>query len=98
MTIVDMLGQSLILTGLGLAVVFTFLIIMICVMYGSSALIKALKLDKKEKESQKNNALEEFEPDDATVEKGNGKRDVILKTALMPACAMSKLYSTIYVS
>lgn len=56
MTIVDMLGQSLILTGLGLAVVFTFLIIMICVMYGSSALIKALKLDKKEKESQKNNA------------------------------------------
>lgn len=51
-----MLGQSLILTGLGLAVVFTFLIIMICVMYGSSALIKALKLDKKEKESQKNNA------------------------------------------
>ena len=50
------------------------------------------------KELQKNNALEEFEPDDVTVEKGNGKRDVILKTALMPACAMSKLYSTIYVS
>ena len=50
------------------------------------------------KELQKINALEEFEPDDVTVEKGNGKRDVILKTALMPACAMSKLYSTIYVS
>ncbi|MDD7416651.1 MAG: OadG family transporter subunit [Treponemataceae bacterium] len=67
MTIVDMLGQSLILTGLGLAVVFTFLIIMICVMYGSSALIKALKLDKKEKESQKNNAAPSAQSNESVI-------------------------------
>ncbi|MCR4789714.1 MAG: OadG family protein [Treponemataceae bacterium] len=53
MTIVEMLGQSLILTGLGIAVVFLFLIIMILCMYGSSALIRALKLDKKEKKDDK---------------------------------------------
>ncbi|MGP1586731.1 MAG: OadG family protein [Treponemataceae bacterium] len=52
MTIVDMLGQSLILTGLGIAVVFSFLTIMILCMYGSSALIRVLKLDKKEKASE----------------------------------------------
>jgi len=67
MTIVDMLGQSLILTGLGLAVVFTFLIIMICVMYGSSALIKALKLDKKEKESQKNSAAPSAQSNESVI-------------------------------
>lgn len=50
------------------------------------------------KELQKINALEQFESDDITVEKGNDKRSVVLKTNLMPACAMSKLYSTIYVS
>lgn len=50
------------------------------------------------KELEKINAIEEFDPKDVTVEKGKGKRDVILNTALMPACAMSKLYSTIYVS
>lgn len=52
MTIVDMLGQSLILTGLGMAVVFSFLIVMILCMYGSSALIRALKLDKKGKKTE----------------------------------------------
>ena len=67
MTIVDMLGQSLLLTGLGLAVVVTFLIIMICVMYGSSALIKALKLDKKEKESQKNNAAPSAQSNESVI-------------------------------
>ena len=56
MTIVEMLGQSAILTCLGLAVVFTFLVIMILVMYASSALIKALKLDKKEKKAEEGNA------------------------------------------
>lgn len=50
------------------------------------------------KELLKINALEEFESDDVVVKKGNGKRDVVLETNLMPACAMSKLYSTIYVS
>ncbi|MCR5699253.1 MAG: OadG family protein [Treponemataceae bacterium] len=67
MTIVDMLGQSLILTGLGLAVVFTFLIIMICVMYGSSALIRALKLDKKEKESQKNSSASSSQNNESVI-------------------------------
>ena len=58
MTIVDMLGQSLLLTCLGMLVVFSFLIIMILFMYGSSALIRALKLDKKGKkdESEAQNA------------------------------------------
>lgn len=50
------------------------------------------------KELLKISALEEFSSDDVTIEKGEGKRDVILKLALKPACAMSKLYSTIYVS
>ena len=48
MTITQMLGQSLILTGLGMGVVFSFLIIMICCMSLSSKLIKALKLDKED--------------------------------------------------
>ena len=48
MTITQMLGQSLILTGLGMGVVFSFLIIMICCMSLSSKVIKALKLDKEE--------------------------------------------------
>ena len=48
MTITQMLGQSLILTGLGMGVVFSFLIIMICFMNLSSKLIKALKLDKED--------------------------------------------------
>ena len=48
MTITQMLGQSLILTLLGMGVVFTFLIIMIVFMTISSKLIKALKLDKEE--------------------------------------------------
>lgn len=46
MTITEMLGQSLILTLLGMGVVFSFLVIMICCMSLSSKLIKALKLDK----------------------------------------------------
>ena len=48
MTITQMLGQSLILTLLGMGVVFTFLIIMIVFMTISSKIIKALKLDKEE--------------------------------------------------
>ncbi len=46
MTIVDMLGQSLTLTLLGMAVVFSFLIIMIIFMKLIEKLVKALKLDK----------------------------------------------------
>ena len=48
MTITTMLQQSLLLTLLGMGVVFTFLIIMICFMNLSSKLIKALKLDKED--------------------------------------------------
>ncbi|MBP5402277.1 MAG: OadG family protein [Treponema sp.] len=45
MTIVDMLGQSGILTLLGMGVVFTFLIIMIICMYALHAVLHALKMD-----------------------------------------------------
>ena len=48
MTITTMLQQSLLLTLLGMGVVFTFLIIMICFMTLSSKGIKALKLDKED--------------------------------------------------
>ena len=46
MTITEMLGQSLLLTGLGMGVVFLFLIILIVFVTLSSKVIKALKLDK----------------------------------------------------
>lgn len=52
MTITEMLGQSGILTLLGMGVVFSFLIIMICFMNLSSKVIKALKLDKDDKPAQ----------------------------------------------
>ncbi|NLM01256.1 MAG: OadG family protein [Treponema sp.] len=52
MTIVDMLGQSGLLTLLGMGVVFSFLIIMIWFMSFSSKMIKALKLDDNETETQ----------------------------------------------
>lgn len=43
-------------------------------------------------------AIEEFESDDVTIENGEGKRDVLVIAAVMPVCAMSKLYTSIYVS
>ncbi|ERJ94127.1 sodium pump decarboxylase, gamma subunit [Treponema lecithinolyticum ATCC 700332] len=46
MTITEMLGQSLILTLLGMGVVFSFLIIMVVVITVASKIIKALKLDR----------------------------------------------------
>ncbi|MCI6799354.1 MAG: OadG family protein [Treponema sp.] len=46
MTIVDMLGQSGILTLLGMGVVFSFLIILIICMYALHGILHALKLDK----------------------------------------------------
>ena len=46
MTIVEMLGQSALLTGLGMGVVFGFLIILIIFMTITSKVIKALGLDK----------------------------------------------------
>ena len=52
MTIVDMLGQSGLLTLLGMGVVFGFLIIMIIFMSLSTKVIKALGLDK-DKETAK---------------------------------------------
>lgn len=46
MTIVDMLNQSLILTLLGMGVVFSFLIILIVCMTIAQKVIHAMKLDK----------------------------------------------------
>ncbi|AEE17110.1 OadG family protein [Treponema brennaborense] len=51
MTIVDMLGQSLTLTLLGMGVVFSFLIILIICMTVAHKIIHALKLDKDVAES-----------------------------------------------
>ena len=48
MTITEMLSQSLILTLLGMGVVFSFLIIMIGFITLNSKLIKLFKLDRKE--------------------------------------------------
>ena len=48
MTIVDMLGQSGLLTLLGMGVVFSFLIIMIICMYILHAVLHALGKDKDE--------------------------------------------------
>ena len=52
MTIVDMLGQSGLLTLLGMGVVFGFLIIMIVFVTISTKVIKALGLDKDKKPAQ----------------------------------------------
>lgn len=49
MTITQMLSQSLILTLLGMSVVFAFLVVLIVFMTLSSKVIKALKLDQDEK-------------------------------------------------
>ena len=48
MTVMEMLGQSAILTLLGMGVVFLFLIILVICISLSSRVIKALKLDKDE--------------------------------------------------
>ncbi len=50
MTISQMLGQSALLTLLGMGVVFSFLIIMILCMRLLHAFVRALKLDKEETE------------------------------------------------
>lgn len=52
MTIVDMLGQSGLLTLLGMGVVFGFLIIMIFFMSLSAKIIKGLNLDKESSDTQ----------------------------------------------
>ncbi len=51
MTISQMLSQSALLTLLGMGVVFSFLIIMICSMYLLHAVIHAMKLDVVEEKS-----------------------------------------------
>ncbi len=48
MTVLEMLGQSAVLTLLGMGVVFLFLIILVVCISLSSKIIKALKLDKEE--------------------------------------------------
>ena len=49
MTITEMLGQSGLLTLLGMCVVFSFIIILICCMKLLQTVVHALKLDKEEK-------------------------------------------------
>jgi len=49
MTILDMLGQSGVLTVLGMGVVFGFLIIMVIVISGVGKFIKNLSLEKEQK-------------------------------------------------
>lgn len=56
MTIVDMLGQSGILTLLGMGVVFAFLIIMVLCMSFLRVILHALKLDKDEPVAQKSSS------------------------------------------
>ena len=51
MTIAEMLQQSLILTVLGMCVVFSFLIIMIACMNALRACVHGLGLDKEEKKA-----------------------------------------------
>lgn len=50
------------------------------------------------KQLQTLGAIEEFSSEDVTVEAGTGKRDVVAVTAVMPVCAMSKLYMSIHVA
>ncbi|MCI1208248.1 MAG: OadG family protein [Treponema sp.] len=58
MTISEMLGQSLILTLLGMGVVFCFLIILIGVMHFLHFIVAALNLEKsKDKTTQKSSAV-----------------------------------------
>lgn len=52
MTISEMLSQSGLLTLLGMAVVFSFLVIMILAMYLLHAVVHALRLDKEEKKAE----------------------------------------------
>lgn len=52
MTIAQMLNQSIILTLLGMCVVFSFLVIMIVCMNVLRIFIHALKLDKEEPKSE----------------------------------------------
>lgn len=41
-------------------------------------------------------AIEDFRPDDISIEKGKDKRSVIANGVVKPVCAMAKLYMTIY--
>ena len=53
MTISEMLGQSGLLTLLGMCVVFFFILIMICAMGLLHAVVRGLKLDKAESKNTK---------------------------------------------
>ncbi|MBP5588219.1 MAG: OadG family protein [Treponema sp.] len=67
MTIVDMLGQSGILTLLGMGVVFTFLIIMIICMYALHGILHALKMDVDAPEEKSASASAPAQDDKAVV-------------------------------
>lgn len=57
MTITDMLGQSGLLTLLGMCVVFSFIIILICCMKLLQTVVHAFKLDKESQEASKASAV-----------------------------------------
>lgn len=50
------------------------------------------------KEYQNMGALEDFKSEDVKVEKGNGKRDVLVGADAKAVCAMSNIYMSVYVS
>lgn len=67
MTISDMLSQSLILTLLGMCVVFSFLIVLMGCMHLLHAVVHAAKLDK---ENEKGSAVSSSAPAAPAADKG----------------------------
>ncbi len=57
MTIAEMLNQSIILTLLGMCVVFSFLIILIVCMNVLRVIVHATKLDKEEPKTENSNGV-----------------------------------------
>ncbi len=54
-------------------------------------------LDSYNKQMQKIRAITNYNPDEVLVEKGEGKRSIIITNPVQPVCAMEKCYMTVYV-
>lgn len=67
MSIIEMLGQSALLTALGMSVVFSFIIIMIICMKILHLIVHVLKLDKEPKVETKNNTTPAAKDDGAVI-------------------------------
>lgn len=50
------------------------------------------------KKMEKLEVIEDFSADDVVVEKGSGKKSVVVSNAVTPVCSMEKLYMTVVVS